>query len=86
MNKEGKFKNFLYSPHLYVDKLDTLILCIHGEKDCRILHSQGKSAFHTAKMCNIPSKLFMFKDEGHWILKQQNAIILQREFYAWFDK
>jgi dipeptidyl aminopeptidase/acylaminoacyl peptidase len=40
MNKEGKFKNFLHSPHLYVDKWDTPILCIHGEKDYRILHSQ----------------------------------------------
>ena len=86
MNKEGKFKNFLHSPHLYVDKWDTPILCIHGEKDYRILHSQGESAFHCARMRNIPSKLLMFKDEGHWILKPQNALIWQREFYSWLDK
>ena len=65
MNKEGKFKNFLHSPHLYVDKWDTPILCIHGEKDYRILHSQGESAFHVARMKNIPAKLLIFKDEGH---------------------
>ena len=86
MNKEGKFKNFLHSPHLYVDKWDTPILCIHGEKDYRILHSQGESAFHCARMRNIPSKLLMFKDEGHWIMKPQNALIWHREFYAWLDK
>ena len=86
MNKEGKFKNFLHSPHLYVDKWDTPILCIHGEKDYRILNSQGESAFHAARMRNIPSKLLMFKDEGHWILKPQNSLIWQREFYSWLDK
>ena len=86
MNKEGKFKNFLHSPHLYVDKWDTPILCIHGEKDYRILHSQGESAFHVARMKNIPAKLLIFKDEGHWINKPQNLLIWQREFYAWLDK
>ena len=86
MNKEGKFKNYLNSPHLYVDKWDTPILCIHGEKDYRILHSQGESAFHAARMKNIPSKLLIFKDEGHWIQKPQNSLIWQREFYSWLDK
>jgi len=86
MNKEGKFKNFLHSPHLYVDKWDTPILCIHGEKDYRILHSQGESAFHVARMKNIPAKLLIFKEEGHWITKPQNALIWQREFYSWLDK
>ena len=86
MNKEGKFKNFLHSPHLYVDKWDTPILCIHGEKDYRILHSQGESAFHVARMKNSPAKLLIFKEEGHWITKPQNALIWQREFYSWLDK
>ena len=86
VNKEGKFKNFLHSPHLYVDKWDTPILCIHGEKDYRILHSQGESAFHVARMKNIPAKLLIFKEEGHWITKPQNALIWQREFYSWLDK
>ena len=85
--KDGeKFKNYLHSPHLYVDKWDTPILCIHGEKDYRILHSQGEAAFHVARLKNIPSKLLMFSDEGHWIMKPQNILIWQREFYSWLDK
>ena len=85
--KDGeKFKNYLHSPHLYVDKWDTPILCIHGEKDYRILHSQGEAAFHVARLKNIPAKLLMFSDEGHWILKPQNSLIWQREFYSWLDK
>ena len=81
-----KFKNYLHSPHLYVDKWDTPILCIHGEKDFRILHSQGEAAFHAARLRNIPAKLLMFSDEGHWIMKPQNALIWQREFFSWLDK
>ena len=81
-----KFKNYLHSPHLYVNKWDTPILCIHGEKDFRILHSQGEAAFHAARLRNIPAKLLMFSDEGHWIMKPQNALIWQREFFAWLDR
>lgn len=65
----------MHSPHLYIEKWDTPILCIHGEKDYRILHSQGEAVFHAARLRNIPSKLLMFSDEGHWISKPQNALI-----------
>ena len=85
--KDGeKFKNYLHSPHLYVDKWDTPILYIHGEKDYRVLNSQSEAAFHVARLKNIPSKLLMFSDEGHWIMKPQNILIWQREFYSWLDK
>ena len=86
LNSGEKFKNYLHSPHLYVEKWDTPILCIHGEKDYRILHSQGEAAFHAARLRNIPAKLLMFNNEGHWITKPQNSLIWQREFYSWLDK
>ena len=86
INNGKKFKNYLHSPHLYVDKWDTPILCIHGQKDFRILHSQGESAFHAARLRNIPAKLLIFNDEGHFVEKPQNALIWKREFYAWLDK
>ena len=78
-----KFKNYLHSPHLYVEKWDTPILCIHGEKDYRILHSQGEAAFHAARLRNIPAKLLMF---NNCIKNPQNSLIWQREFYSWLDK
>lgn len=74
------------SPHLYVDKWDTPILCIHGEKDYRILHSQGQAAFSAAKMHGIPAQLLLFPDENHWVLKPQNGILWQRTFFRWLDK
>lgn len=74
------------SPHLFVDKWDTPILCIHGEKDYRILSSQGQSAFSAAIMRGIPAQLLLYPDENHWVLKPQNAILWQRTFFRWLDR
>ena len=74
------------SPHLYVDKWDTPILCIHGEKDYRILSSQGESAFKAAIMRGVPAELLIFPDENHWVLKPQNGILWQRTFFRWLDR
>lgn len=74
------------SPHLFVDKWDTPILCIHGEKDYRVLYSQGLTAFNAAILRGVPARLLLFSDENHWILKPQNAIQWQREFFGWLDK
>ncbi len=79
-------KAFTQSPHLYIDKWDTPILCIHGEKDYRILHSQGQSAFSAARMHGIPAQLLLYPDENHWVLKPQNGILWQRTFFRWLDK
>jgi dipeptidyl aminopeptidase/acylaminoacyl peptidase len=35
---------------------------------------------------NIPAKLIVLPEETHWILRPQNAILWQREFFAWMDK
>ena len=75
-----------YSPHLYVDKWDTPILCIHGEKDYRILASQGIAAFNAARYKGIPAELLLFPDENHWVLKPQNGILWQRTFFNWLDR
>ncbi len=79
-------KVFTQSPHLFVDKWDTPILCIHGEKDYRILHSQGQSAFAAARMHGIPAQLLLYPDENHWVLKPQNGVLWQRTFFRWLDR
>ena len=79
-------RSYANSPHLFVDKWDTPILCIHGEKDYRILASQGMAAFNAAKLRGVPAELLIFPDENHWVLKPQNGILWQRTFFAWLDK
>ena len=79
-------KTYHDSPHKMVEKWDTPILCIHGEKDYRINATQGMSAFNAARMKGIPAELLIFPDENHWVLKPQNGILWQRTFFDWLDK
>lgn len=79
-------RTFANSPHKFVDKWDTPILCIHGEKDYRILANQAMAAFDAAKMRGVPAQLLIFPDENHWVLQPQNGILWQRTFREWLDR
>ena len=85
LSAEAK-KTYDNSPHRFVDKWDTPILCIHGEKDFRINYNQGMGAFNAARMRGIPAELLLFPDENHWVLKPQNGILWQRTFFNWLDR
>ena len=79
-------RTYANSPHKFVDKWDTPILCIHGERDYRILANQGMAAFDAAVMRGVPAELLLFPDENHWVLKPQNGVLWQREFRGFLDK
>ena len=79
-------KTYENSPHHFIDKWDTPILCIHGEKDYRINATQGMSAFNAARMKGIEAQLLIFPDENHWVLKPQNGILWQRTYFNWLDR
>ncbi|MBF1054740.1 MAG: S9 family peptidase [Prevotellaceae bacterium] len=83
---EAASRTYKNSPHLAVDKWDTPILCIHGEKDYRINANQGMGAFNAARMRGIPAELLIFPNENHWVLKPQNGILWQRTFFNWLDR
>jgi len=78
-------KSYKYSPHLRVGSWDTPILIITGANDFRIPYTQSMEAFQAAQLHNIPSRLLFFEDESHWVLKPQNSVIWQREFFEWLD-
>ena len=79
-------RTYATSPHKYVQNWDTPIMITHGEKDFRILASQGMMAFNAAKLQGIPTRMLIFPDENHWILTPQNGVLFQREFFRWFDE
>ena len=79
-------RSYANSPHLFVDKWDAPILVIHGEKDYRILASQGMAAFNAAVLRGVPAQMLIFPDENHWVLQPQNGILWQRVFKQWLDK
>jgi dipeptidyl aminopeptidase/acylaminoacyl peptidase len=83
---ENARKTYENSPHRFVDKWDTPILCIHGEMDYRINANQGMCAFNAARLRGIPAELLIFPDENHWVLKPQNGILWQRTYFDWLNR
>ena len=78
--------HYSHSPVDNVTKWHTPILCIHGYMDFRIPYDQGMAAFNAAQMMGVPSKLVIFPDECHWVIKPQNALFWHREYFDWLDK
>jgi len=83
---ENAKKTYQNSPHRFIDKWDTPILCIHGEKDYRINANQGFGAFNAARLQGVEAQLLLFPDENHWVLKPQNGILWQRTYFNWLKK
>jgi len=75
-----------FSPHNFVGNWDTPILVIHGGRDYRVPKSEGMQAFNAAQLQGIPSRFLFFPEESHFVLKPQNSILWQREFFKWLDQ
>lgn len=83
--EKNRPKSYDFSPHNFVGNWDTPILVIHGGRDFRIPYTEGMQAFNAAQIQNIPSRFLFFPDESHFVLKPQNAVLWQREFFKWLD-
>jgi len=73
------------NPKNYVQNWDTPIMVTAGELDYRIVFTQATQAFNAAKIKGLAARMLLFPDENHWILKPQNSILWQREFFRWLD-
>ncbi len=83
--EKPKPNSYVFSPHLYVDQWDTPIMLITGMYDFRIPYTQSLEAFNAAQLRGIASRLMVFPEETHFVLKPQNAVLWQREFFRWLD-
>ncbi|MHC1707609.1 MAG: alpha/beta fold hydrolase [Bacteroidales bacterium] len=83
---EPKPVSYSFSPHLFVGNWDTPILITSGGKDFRIPYTESMQAFNAAQLRGIPSKLLFFPEETHFVLKPQNSVLWQREFFGWLDQ
>jgi dipeptidyl aminopeptidase/acylaminoacyl peptidase len=72
-----------YSPHLYVKNFKTPTLIIGGELDYRIPYAEGLSLFTALQRQGVASRLLVFPDEGHWVLKPQNSQLWWSEVHKW---
>lgn len=79
-------RHYANSPHKLIKNWDTPIFITHGEMDYRVPVEQGMAAFNAAQMMGVESRMLLFPEENHWILRPQNSVHWNREFFAWFDK
>lgn len=72
-----------WSPSSYAANFKTPTLVIHGELDFRVPYGQGLQLFTALQANKVPSKLLIYPDEGHWIMKPQNAMLWYGTFLDW---
>ncbi|MEX6690125.1 S9 family peptidase [Danxiaibacter flavus] len=85
-NNKVAQRSFSQSPSNFVDKWNTPIMIIQGGIDFRVPIEQGQQAFQAAQLRGIKSRFLYFPDENHWVLKAQNALVWQHEFFKWLDE
>ncbi|MBS0364569.1 MAG: S9 family peptidase [Proteobacteria bacterium] len=73
------------NPVNFVDRWRTPMLVIHGERDYRIPYSQGIAAFTALQRRGIESRLLIFPDEDHWVLKPANSVLWYHTVTQWLD-
>jgi dipeptidyl aminopeptidase/acylaminoacyl peptidase len=61
-------------------------LIIQGGKDYRVSDGQALEAFTAAQQLGIKSRLLYFPEENHWVLKPQNGLLWQNEFFRWLSE
>ena len=70
-----------YAGELGKFKTPTLVIC--GERDYRVPYTQSLEFFSALQRQGVPSKLVVFPDEGHWVLKPQNSQFWYKTFLDW---
>jgi dipeptidyl aminopeptidase/acylaminoacyl peptidase len=78
-----------WSPSSYASdfgKFKTPTLVIAGEQDYRVPYTQSLEFYTALQRQGVPSKLVIFPDEGHWILKPQNSIVWYTQVLGWLGK
>jgi len=75
-----------WSPHKFAKSFATPTLVTAGELDYRVPYDQSLQLYTTLQLRGVESKLIMFPDEGHWILKPQNSEFWHNNVLDWFKK
>ena len=75
-----------WSPHLFAQNFNTPTLVTAGELDYRVPYTESLQLYTALQRRNVPSKLLLFPDEGHWILKPQNSKLWYNTVLEWLDR
>jgi dipeptidyl aminopeptidase/acylaminoacyl peptidase len=74
------------APATYASNFKTPMLIIHGEHDYRVDPSEGYAMFQVLQAMHIPSKLLVFEEENHWVLKPADSIFWYHNVLDWLNE
>jgi len=74
-----------WNPVDFVSRWQTPMLVVHGELDYRIPYTQGIGAFTALQRRGVESRLLIFPDENHWVLKPANSVLWYQTVIGWLD-
>ncbi len=74
------------NPQLYAANFKTPMLVTVGELDYRVPLNNSIENWHILQRQRVPSKLIVFPDENHWILKAENSRFFYKEVHAWLNQ
>ncbi len=75
-----------FNPINSVAQWHTPMLIVHGQQDFRIPYTQGIGAFTALQRRGIESRLLLFPDENHWVLKPANVVLWYQNVLGWLDE
>ena len=75
-----------WSPNRFASNFKTPTLIMHGEKDYRVPYTQGLDLYGVLTAKGVPTRIVVFPDENHWILKAQSAKVWHTEVLDWLDR
>jgi len=74
-----------FTPSAHVTKWKAPMLVIHGEQDFRVPLEQGIATFTALQRRGIDSRLLVFPNENHWVLKPANSLLWHQTVFDWLD-
>lgn len=75
-----------WSPSNYVENFATPALILTGQKDFRVPYTQSIQYFTTLQYLGIPSRLIIFKNDGHWPNYVKSMPLYYNAHLEWFHK
>jgi dipeptidyl aminopeptidase/acylaminoacyl peptidase len=75
-----------WSPLAHTAAVTTPTLVIHGERDYRVVVTQGLELYGILKHKGVPARLVYYPDEGHWIERRANSLHWHKEFLSWLAR
>jgi len=82
-DKPAEYEKF--NPVHFVKNWKTPMLVVQGDLDFRIPTSQALGTFSALQRQGVESKLIVFPDENHWVLKPANSVQWHNTVKNWLD-